>query len=115
MSSTAAELSPPPEPFNPLADPETKKAIEIINMVEAIFTTLYVLIVGVHMCPCSASQNLGRDIPATTSPSPPSSPLISRFAPLRGLHALGAPTPVSRPGASPAPFTVPAPSLDRRA
>jgi hypothetical protein len=36
MSSTAAELSPPPEPFNPLADPETKKAIEIINMVEVI-------------------------------------------------------------------------------
>jgi hypothetical protein len=25
-----------PEPFNPLADPETKKAIEIINMAEAI-------------------------------------------------------------------------------
>ena len=36
MSSTTAELSPPPEPFNPLADPETKKAIEIINMAEAI-------------------------------------------------------------------------------
>jgi hypothetical protein len=27
LSSTAAELSPPPEPFDPLADPETKKAI----------------------------------------------------------------------------------------
>jgi hypothetical protein len=25
--STAAELSPPLEPFDPLADPETKKAI----------------------------------------------------------------------------------------
>jgi hypothetical protein len=36
VSSTAAELSPPPEPFNPLADPETKKEIEIINMAEAI-------------------------------------------------------------------------------
>jgi hypothetical protein len=36
MSSTAAELSPPPEPFDPLADLETKKAIEIINMAEAI-------------------------------------------------------------------------------
>jgi hypothetical protein len=36
MSSTASELSPPPEPFDPLADPETKKAIEIINMAEAI-------------------------------------------------------------------------------
>jgi hypothetical protein len=36
MSSTAAELSPPPEPFNPLANPETKKTIEIINMTEAI-------------------------------------------------------------------------------
>jgi hypothetical protein len=36
MSSTAAELSPPLEPFDPLADPKTKKAIEIINMVEAI-------------------------------------------------------------------------------
>jgi hypothetical protein len=36
MSSTTAELSPPPEPFNPLADPETNKAIEIINMAKAI-------------------------------------------------------------------------------
>jgi hypothetical protein len=34
--SIAAELPPPPEPFDPLADPETKKAIEIINMAEAI-------------------------------------------------------------------------------
>jgi hypothetical protein len=32
----AAELPPPPEPFDPLADPETKKAIESINMAEAI-------------------------------------------------------------------------------
>jgi hypothetical protein len=36
MSSTAAELSPPLDPFDPLADPETKKTIEIINMAEAI-------------------------------------------------------------------------------
>jgi hypothetical protein len=36
MSSTAAELSPPPEPFDPIGDPETKKTIEIINMAEAI-------------------------------------------------------------------------------
>jgi hypothetical protein len=36
ISSFAAELPPPPEPFDPLVDPETKKAIEIINMVEAI-------------------------------------------------------------------------------
>jgi hypothetical protein len=34
--SIAAELHPPPEPFDPLSDPETKKAIEIINMAEAI-------------------------------------------------------------------------------
>jgi hypothetical protein len=34
--SIAAELSPPPEPFDPLADPETKKAIEIINIAESI-------------------------------------------------------------------------------
>jgi hypothetical protein len=34
--SVAAELPPPPEPFDPLADPETKKSIEIINMAEAI-------------------------------------------------------------------------------
>jgi hypothetical protein len=33
---TVAELSPPPEPFDPVADPETKKALEIINMVESI-------------------------------------------------------------------------------
>jgi hypothetical protein len=36
MSSTAAELSPPPEPFDSLTDPEIKRTIEIINMVEAI-------------------------------------------------------------------------------
>jgi hypothetical protein len=36
MSSTTAELSPPPELLNPLADLETKKTIEITNMVEAI-------------------------------------------------------------------------------
>jgi hypothetical protein len=36
MFSTAAELPPPPEPFDPLADPESKKAIEIINVAEAI-------------------------------------------------------------------------------
>jgi hypothetical protein len=34
--SIAAELPPPPEPFDPLADPETKKAIEIINIAESI-------------------------------------------------------------------------------
>jgi hypothetical protein len=34
--SIAAELPPPPEPFDTLADLETKKAIEIINMAEAI-------------------------------------------------------------------------------
>jgi hypothetical protein len=34
--SIAAELPPPPESFDPLADPETKKAIEIINMAEVI-------------------------------------------------------------------------------
>jgi hypothetical protein len=34
--STAAELSPPPEPFKSLADPETKEATEIINMAEGI-------------------------------------------------------------------------------
>jgi hypothetical protein len=36
MSSSTAELSPPLEPFDPLADPETEKTIEIINMAEAI-------------------------------------------------------------------------------
>ena len=36
MFSIAAELPPPLEPFDPLADPETKKGIEIINMAEAI-------------------------------------------------------------------------------
>ena len=36
MFSTAAELPPPPEPFDPLADPETRKAIEVINVAEAI-------------------------------------------------------------------------------
>jgi hypothetical protein len=36
MSYIAAELSPLSEPFDPLADPETKKTVEIINMAEAI-------------------------------------------------------------------------------
>jgi hypothetical protein len=34
--STVAELPPPLEPFDPLADPETRKAIEVINVAEAI-------------------------------------------------------------------------------
>jgi hypothetical protein len=36
MFSTAAELSPPPEPFESLADPEAKESTEIINMAETI-------------------------------------------------------------------------------
>jgi hypothetical protein len=31
-----AELSPPPEPFDPLSDPEMKEALDIINMVESV-------------------------------------------------------------------------------
>jgi hypothetical protein len=34
--STAAELSPPPEPFESLIEPEAKEPAEIINMVERI-------------------------------------------------------------------------------
>jgi hypothetical protein len=34
--STVAKLSPPPEPFDPLADPEMKEALAIINMAESI-------------------------------------------------------------------------------
>jgi hypothetical protein len=34
--SILAKLPPPPEPFDPLADPETKKTIEIINIAESI-------------------------------------------------------------------------------
>jgi hypothetical protein len=33
---TSAELSSPPEPFDPLAHPETKEALEIINIAESI-------------------------------------------------------------------------------
>ena len=36
MFSTAAELSPPPEPFKSLIEPEAKESAEIINMAEAI-------------------------------------------------------------------------------
>jgi hypothetical protein len=36
ISSIVAELSPPLEPFDPLVDPEMKKAIEIINLAESI-------------------------------------------------------------------------------
>jgi hypothetical protein len=34
--STTAELSPPPELFESLVDPETKESAEIINMAERI-------------------------------------------------------------------------------
>jgi hypothetical protein len=33
---TSAELSPPPEPYNPLVDPEMKVALNIISMVDSI-------------------------------------------------------------------------------
>jgi hypothetical protein len=36
MFSTAAELSPPPEPFESLADPEAKDSTEIISLAETI-------------------------------------------------------------------------------
>jgi hypothetical protein len=36
MFYIAAKLSPPPEPFESLADPEAKKEDEIIKMAEAI-------------------------------------------------------------------------------
>jgi hypothetical protein len=34
--STAAELSPPSEPFESLIEPEAKESAEIINMAESI-------------------------------------------------------------------------------
>jgi hypothetical protein len=33
---TTAELSPPPEPYNSLADPEMKEALDIISMANSI-------------------------------------------------------------------------------
>jgi hypothetical protein len=33
---TTAELSPPPEPYNPLPDPELKEALDIISMTNSI-------------------------------------------------------------------------------
>jgi hypothetical protein len=33
---SVAELSPPPEPFDPLANPETKEALEIINIAKSV-------------------------------------------------------------------------------
>jgi hypothetical protein len=33
---TTAELSPPPEPYNPLVDPEMKEALDIISMANSI-------------------------------------------------------------------------------
>ena len=36
MFSTAAELSPPQEPFEPLAEAEAKESSEIISMAETI-------------------------------------------------------------------------------
>jgi hypothetical protein len=34
--STAVELSPPPEPFDSLIEPEAKEPVEIINMAKNI-------------------------------------------------------------------------------
>jgi hypothetical protein len=34
--STSAELSPPPEPYDPLADPEMKEALDIISRADSI-------------------------------------------------------------------------------
>ena len=34
--SISAELSPPSEPYDPLADPEMKKSLEIISTAESI-------------------------------------------------------------------------------
>jgi hypothetical protein len=33
---TTAELSSPPKPYNPLADPEMKEALDIISMTNSI-------------------------------------------------------------------------------
>jgi hypothetical protein len=33
---TSAELSPPPEPYDPLADLEMKEALEIISLADSI-------------------------------------------------------------------------------
>jgi hypothetical protein len=33
---TSDELSPPPEPYDPLADPEMKEALDIISMADSI-------------------------------------------------------------------------------
>jgi hypothetical protein len=33
---TTTELSSPPEPYNPLADPEMKEALDIISMANSI-------------------------------------------------------------------------------
>jgi hypothetical protein len=42
MFCTAADLSSPPEPVDPLADLETKKEEEIIKMAEAIIDEVVV-------------------------------------------------------------------------
>jgi hypothetical protein len=34
--ATSAELSPPPEPYDPLTDPEMKEALDIISMADSI-------------------------------------------------------------------------------
>jgi hypothetical protein len=34
---TSAELSPPLEPYDPLADPKMKEALEIISLADSIF------------------------------------------------------------------------------
>jgi hypothetical protein len=33
---TSAELSPPPEPYDPLADPKMKEALDIIGVADSI-------------------------------------------------------------------------------
>jgi hypothetical protein len=34
--SITAELSPPPEPYNPLADPEMKEALDVMSLANSI-------------------------------------------------------------------------------
>jgi hypothetical protein len=41
MFSTTAELSPPPEPFEPLAEAEAKESSEIISMAETIMNEIW--------------------------------------------------------------------------
>jgi hypothetical protein len=58
MFCIAAELSPPPEPFEPTADPEAKREEEITKMAEAILDKAISQLLKKNNCYCKNIWNV---------------------------------------------------------